>query len=602
MRSTQDNIARAGIAVLLLGLPAFAAEAQLAAASPKATLNLAADRTAFEPGDEATVTAWVTIESGWHVNSHAPTYDYLIATELTFTLPQGWAPPRIDYPEGELETFTFAELPLSVYQREVAIRAILSVPPGTPDRTVAVAATLRYQACDDRSCLAPTTTEASLDLAIGRGGMALTEPPAGSVPRVAATHSTSDSGARSSRGPVLLLLALLGGLILNAMPCVLPVLSLKLFGLVKSAGSSRREVVSGSLATAAGILVSFWALAAAAIVARGTGHTVGWGVQFQQPVFVTFLTVVVLLFTLNLWGLFEIPLPAFAARLGGGKQAEGLAGHFGTGLFATLMATPCSAPFLGTAVGFALTQPATTVLGIFSAVGIGMALPYLALALTPRAVRLLPKPGAWMDGFRIVMGFLLAATAVWLLYVLSSQVSRERLAFVQLLLLAMAMGLWFRQRSRRSLASGLLAALALAAALGAVALAQGGSRPDGPGLSSRAERLIPWTEFDRAEAERLAAEGRLVFVDVTADWCFTCKVNERLVLETREVADAFERREVIAMKADWTNRNDAIADFLAAHGRYGIPFYLLYRPGQAPQLFSEVLTKDAVINALEEAF
>ena len=335
---------------------------------------------------------------------------------------------------------------------------------------------------------------------------------------------------------------------------------------------------------------------------KGTGHTVGWGVQFQQPVFVTFLTVVVLLFTLNLWGLFEIPLPAFAARLGGGKQAEGLAGHFGTGLFATLMATPCSAPFLGTAVGFALTQPATTVLGIFSAVGIGMALPYLALALTPRAVRLLPKPGAWMDGFRIVMGFLLAATAVWLLYVLSSQVSRERLAFVQLLLLAMAMGLWFRQRSRRSLASGLLAALALAAALGAVALAQGGSRPDGPGLSSKAERLIPWTEFDRAEAERLAAEGRLVFVDVTADWCFTCKVNERLVLETREVADAFERREVIAMKADWTNRNDAIADFLAAHGRYGIPFYLLYRPGQAPHRFSEVLTKDAVINALEEAF
>ena len=229
-----------------------------------------------------------------------------------------------------------------------------------------------------------------------------------------------------------------------------------------------------------------------------------------------------------------------------------------------------------------------------------MALPYLALALTPQAVKLLPRPGGWMDTFRIVMGFLLAATAVWLLYVLSSQMGRERLAFVQLLLLTLAMLLWLKRRSQ-SAAGRWLWVAALAAALGAIVLAYGSATPATATLEQPDRQLIQWAKFDRAEAERLALEGRLVFIDVTADWCFTCKVNERLVLETSRVAGAFERHAVIAMKADWTNRSDAIADFLAYHGRYGIPFYLLYRPGREPRLFSEVLTQRAVIDALEEA-
>src|SRR6185436_7179649 len=261
---------------------------------------------------------------------------------------------------------------------------------------------------------------------------------------------------------------------------------------------------------------------------------------------------------LNMWGIFGIQLPGRLATAAGGGRREGIAGHFVTGLFATLMATPCSAPFLGTAVGFALGQPAIAVFAVFTAVGLGMAAPYLLLAAWPRAARLLPKPGAWMVRLKEVMGFLLAAAAVWLFYVLAQQVSAGWLAAVQLGLLLLALVVWLGRGAR--------AGLPRAAAIAAV---------------------------------QLAAGGTLVFVDVTADWCVTCKVNERLVLDTPEVAGAFDRNGVVAMRADWTTRDRAIGDFLAAHGRYGIPFYLLYRPGGEPHVFPELITRDLVIGAVE---
>ena len=243
--------------------------------------------------------------------------------------------------------------------------------------------------------------------------------PGRAPPQVQTQAIAAPSGIGPGAGTglaLMLLLAVVGGLILNVMPCVLPVLSLKVFAVVQAAGEGRRAVVASNLATAAGILTSFWALAAAAAIARQAGLAVGWGVQFQEPLFVSALGVVVLLFALNLWGLFEIPMPAFAGKLGGGDGGEGLAGHFATGLFATLLATPCSAPFLGTAVGFSLTQSTPTILAVFTALGIGMALPYLTLAAFPRLAGYFPKPGMWMNNVRVVMGFLLAATLVWLLY------------------------------------------------------------------------------------------------------------------------------------------------------------------------------------------
>ena len=424
-----------------------------------------------------------------------------------------------------------------------------------------------------------------------------------SVP--AARPLTAPKSGASSPPPGLagmLLLAVLGGLILNAMPCVLPVLSLKVFGLVRSAGVGRKEITGGALATAAGILLSFLALATAAVAARAAGSAVGWGIQFQNAGFVAFLAAVVMLFCLNLWGLFEIPLPARLARFADQRQGgEGPAGHFASGLFATLMATPCSAPFLGSALGFALGQEAPVIFGIFAAVGLGMALPYLALAAFPGAARILPRPGAWMDTFKGLMGFLLAGAAIWLFYVLAAQLAAPRLALVQLALLAMALCAWLLHRSAQGSAARKLWALALllcAAAAPALAMGAGGAPENRTLAAAQTQHLIEWLPWDEQEAQRLVADGKPVFVDVTAEWCFTCKVNERLVLETPEVAGAFKHRGVIAMRADWTNRNDAIGAFLAKHGRYGIPFYLLHQPGRDPQVFPELLTKDLVLGAL----
>ncbi len=577
-------------------LHAAPAVAQLRGPMERAEVRLVADRTAYTAGETALVAVVLTIDAGWHTNSHQPTYDYLIATEAIFEPPAGWQDvERIDYPAGVTRKFSFAELPLSVYEGTAAIEAALPVPAQAAAGVHGLTATLVYQACDDRQCLPPVRAERTLDLAVGAGGR-----PAHPDLFGAASAPGADRGSSGPNFALVLLLGLLGGFILNAMPCVLPVLSLKVFGLVKAAGQSRQAIVAGSLATAAGILLSFWALAGAAVVAKAAGGAVGWGVQFQEPGFVAALAVIVVLFSLNLWGLFEVPLPARLARLADAGPKEGVAGHLASGLFATLMATPCSAPVLGTAVGFALAQAAPVVFATFTAVGLGMALPYLALAVSPRLAGLLPKPGAWMATFKHLMGFLMAAAGVWLLYVLSAQIAAERLAFFELALLALALCVWLGAALKRPLArrAAVLAALAVVvAAVGLIAVAPAATSR----LAGESAGLIPWTPFDRAEAERLAAQGRLVFVDVTADWCFTCKVNERLVLETPAVAAAFERHDVLAMRADWTNRDDAIARFLADHGRYGIPFYLLYRPGAEAHVFSELLTKDAVLEALATA-
>ncbi len=577
--------------------------AQASALAHRASVGAQVERASYAPGEALRLDILLDIQPGWHVNSNTPTYEYLIPTVAEVELPPGWPTARMVYPEGELQSFAFADEELSVFDGQVVIEGHSQVPDNAPTGAVRLAVSVRYQACDDRKCLPPVTGSTELELMVGEPSAAdSTDTSAEATVNVPPDRREPASPA--PRGLLgFLVLGVLGGLLLNAMPCVLPVLSLKLMGLVKSAAQNRKAVVVGSLATTAGILASFWALGLAAIGAKAAGATVGWGVQFQQPVFVTSLMLIVTLFCLNLWGLFEVPLPRRLAGWAEAAGGEGIPAHFTAGLFATLMATPCSAPFLGTAVGFALAQTSGVILSIFTAVGIGMALPYLLLAIAPGAVKLLPKPGAWMDHFRVFMGFLLAAAAVWLLYVLSSQVSRERLAFIEIAMLVLALSVWIRHRSN---ARGAWRWIGVAGALGAgiagLWLATGGLEGGG-GARTTAEiqKLIAWVRFDRIEAERLAGAGELVFVDVTADWCFTCKVNERLVLETPEIASAFARLGVIPMKADWTNRDDSIAAFLAEHGKYGIPFYLLYRPDRTPFLFSELLTKNAVLEALSEA-
>ena len=568
----------------LMGGPAFAQRPRI----EKARVELFADRDGYAAGSTARFVARVEIDEGWHVQSHTPSYDYLIPTELELGTPEGWTAAEPEYPAHLFWTAEFEEEPLAVYEGTVSIFADVRLPADAAATTIT--AELRYQACDDRQCLPPTTAKATLDLAVGTEGAAINQ-------AYFAVEPERTTPAAPALGLATVLgLGLVGGLILNVMPCVLPVLSLKLLGLMQQAGEGRRAVVAGSLATTAGILVSFWGLAGLAIAARAAGDFIGWGVQFQNPTFVTFLTLVVVLFCLNLWGLFEVPLPGMLARAGGVGGGKGVAGHFATGLFATLMATPCSAPFLGTAVGFGLSQSGGIIFATFTAIGLGLALPYLLLAAVPRSVAWLPKPGPWMIQLKVIMGFLLAGAAVWLLFVLQAQVSPGRLAFIEGGLLAIALFIWLAHTAQRTGGRRLAQLSTVAAIAGTLFLSA--SAPPASAVAREAAGIIAWTDFDRARAQALSDEGTMVFIDVTADWCFTCKANERLVLETEQIAAAFEEHAVVPMRADWTNRNEEIGQLLAEYGRYSIPFYLLYRPGDEPFLFPELLTKSAVLEAL----
>lgn len=403
-------------------------------------------------------------------------------------------------------------------------------------------------------------------------------------------------------GPGLLhalLLGFLGGLLLNLMPCVLPVLSIKLLSVVSHGGRDRGAVRAGFLASAAGILASFLVLAGIALMLKAAGMAAGWGIQFQQPLFLSTMALVVMLFALNLLGLFEIPLPGWLGGLAGVGREEGsggLAGNFLTGAFATLLATPCTAPFLGTAVGFALARGPLEIVSIFVFLGLGLALPYLVIAAAPGLATRLPRPGHWMVTLRRILGLALAGTAAWLLTVLAAQVGTLAALLVGSLLLGLSLLLTLRGRLSRGLVGAAAAALCLAAVLVPAGFP---ATAEAPAERATAEAWLP---FDQAEIARLVADGKVVFVDVTADWCITCQVNKSLVIERGEVARRLGGDEVVTMRADWTLPSDEIADYLAGFGRYGIPFNVVYGPG-APEgrTLPELLTGDAVLAALNGA-
>ena len=402
----------------------------------------------------------------------------------------------------------------------------------------------------------------------------------------------------------ILALALLGGLILNLMPCVLPVLSLKLLSVAQQGGRQRGAVRASFLATAAGILFSFLVLAGFAVALKAAGLAVGWGTQFQQPLFLSALAVIMALFAYNLLGFFEVPLPGFIGRLAARGTGEGdhhsLWGNFASGALATLLATPCSAPFLGTSVGFALSRGAFEIFLIFTVLGLGLALPYLLVAAAPRLVAWLPRPGPWMVWLRRILGLLLAATAVWLLTVLAVQVGVSAAALTAGLLLGLGLVLWAGPTlaPKRRLATPLLASLL---ALAAVTLPAGVEGPQ-RAQDETAVGTLAWRPLDAAAIAGLVADGQVVFVDVTADWCITCQVNKKLVLDSEAVTARLDAPGVVRMRGDWTLPSDAISSYLAGFGRYGIPFNAVYGPGAPEGLaLPEILTRDAVLAAVERA-
>lgn len=385
---------------------------------------------------------------------------------------------------------------------------------------------------------------------------------------------------------LMLATALLGGFILNLMPCVLPVLSLKFLSLADHPQEAQAKPRRWHfLATASGIVFSFLLLAFLALGLKAAGMAAGWGIQFQEPRFLVAMIIIITLFAANLWGFYEIVLPHWLIGNWGNNRA--LSGHFVTGMFATLLATPCSAPFLGTAVSFALARDYPEIISIFLALGLGMAAPYLLIAFWPRLSRYLPKPGRWMLTLKKGMGILLMATALWLFSVLHAQVSPENLLLVGSGVIFLLLGLKFLPKGK-----GLLTLIILA-----VLLVWPAEK-----ITKEAKESGKWQSFSLARIKEEVEQGRVVLVDVTADWCLTCKVNKAVALERGPVKEMIEKGTIIALKADWTRPDPLITNYLQSFGRYGIPFNVVYGP-KAPQgiPLPELLIPEAVVEAVGKA-
>src|SRR2546423_2226963 len=402
-----------------------------------------------------------------------------------------------------------------------------------------------------------------------------------------------------------LLFGFIGGFILNLMPCVLPVISLKIFGFIQHAGQDRRRILRSGLAFVAGIFAWFIGLALLLIGLKSAGREITWAFQFTNPYFVVGMSAVVLVFALNLFGVFEISLPQFANRgVLGWTAREDDAGSFFQGVFATVLATPCTAPFLGTALGFAFTQSGWTIFLMFVAIATGMAFPYLLLAAQPAWLRLLPRPGPWMLRVKQLMGFLLLATLLFLLAVLGAERGVEAIIWTSCFLLALSLACWMKGAFIIPTASGRSRFLSLVLVL--VLVLGGGWYFIGEKFAAAKTVSAPttaqgdWQPFTPQRLEFELKAGHAVFVDFTAAWCLTCKFNEANVLESSAVRDAFQRHGVTKIKADWTNADPAITKILKQFGRPGVPMYVLYPGNHAePILFPEVLTQTYVLEKLE---
>jgi thiol:disulfide interchange protein/DsbC/DsbD-like thiol-disulfide interchange protein len=429
--------------------------------------------------------------------------------------------------------------------------------------------------------------------------------PIGSISVQGATQGVGAAGSSQAAISTLgtaLLFAFLGGLILNLMPCVFPILFVKALSFAKIAHDDAAKIRAHGLLFLAGVVVSFVALAGLLIALQAGGALIGWGFQLQSPLFVVGLAALFVLIGLNLLGLFEIGTDLQGAGSGLAAREGGL-GAFFTGVLAVVVATPCTAPFMAGALGFTLGQPAPIVLLVFVFLGLGLAAPFVLLSFFPDLFKMLPKPGAWMNHFKHILAFPMFLTAVWLLWVYGRQLGVDAAMLALAVLLVLAFAVTVASLAARSRGAGrwigFVAAFLMAA--GASAVFFGAQRlvspVEGEAEMAEIENALVWTPEIVAS---LQGEGKAVFVDFTAAWCITCKFNERSVLATRRIQDALEERNVAFVVADWTARDDVIAAELRRHGRTGVPLYLLYSgTGGEPQILPQLLTAEIVLDALE---
>jgi len=411
-----------------------------------------------------------------------------------------------------------------------------------------------------------------------------------------------------------LVFAFIGGLILNVMPCVLPVLSLKVLSFVEHSGQSSAKSRAHGVMFGLGVLASFWALALVIVLFQQAGEQIGWGFQFQSPLFVIGMTTVIFIFGLNLAGVFEFQAPSVSGEVGGALSRRDAVGAFMNGVLATTLATPCTAPFLGSALGFAFSQPASVIFVIFSVIAAGLAAPYMILAAKPEWLKFVPKPGEWMNRFKQFMGFLLFATVIWLLTVLGGQWGAEGVTATVAWLLGVALAAWlvgafidFTSSAQRKAAVWISVTLVVGLSyfIAFENLIQW-RKLDGKSVAQTAASGgdgIAWRAFSVKAVEEAVQSGKPVFIDFTADWCFTCKVTEKTVLETDVVRQKISELGIVPLRADWTTRNDEITQLLRKFGRSGVPLYVVFPAGKLnePMVLPEVISVDLLIDAFTKA-
>jgi len=533
----------------------------------------------------------LSVVSGWGFFRVEPIVTVEVhEIHVTFTIPEGShqsMDPELFYLKAEpLEGVTFLPTIYPEATEEFAgepafIGTITLIKPfeytsSHPDE-IAASITFGHQFCmDTNACLPPETYELEVML-----------------PAMA-------SAASQSNVLYFMLLALIGGLILNVMPCVLPVLSIKALSLV-SHSSSRREMRLSALSYTVGVILSFIILAVVIILLKASGELVGWGFQFQNPPFVIVLTVIIMLFALSLFDVFLIRAPGMNTAVRHGSKG-GLSGSFFSGVFAVLLATPCTAPLLGVALGFAFSQPAPVIILLFSSVGLGLALPFLLIGFIPGASRLLPKPGEWMNTFKELMGFLLIFTVAYLLRSLFFLVGGINLIRVIFFLVFVSFAAWLYGRFTRPTVStriqwaGTILALIVivGSALWLLRFEDSGYAAEPHGNMQAQTR---WEEFSEATLQRYRDAGEPVFLAFTAEWCLTCKTNETTVLHSASIERFFAENKIHLLIGDYTRRDPLISQWLREYKRAGVPLYLYFSPSsKTPLVLPELLSKEMVLS------
>ena len=556
----------------------------------------------------------ITIPDKWHVNANKVTDEFLKPSSIVAKA-KGvefaeavWPEPIKEYNEAlELEILTFRE----TFTVEIPVKGTTNADYDSLGTKV----TFNYQACDNSICLAPASKTISLDSRASEGTNETISGAANGTSGVKKNDPEINSSKKGLTAPsagiaLLLFFAFVGGIILNLMPCVLPVLSLKLFSLIKQAGESRGRLLALGGATTAGILCSFWVLAAVVAAVKAGGGSAGWGMQFQSAGFIAFMTVILTAFAMSFFGIFEIWLPWNATtKMDAAGQKTGIAGAFFTGALLVLLSTPCSAPLLGTAMGFAFSATTPVLFLFFTAAGIGLSLPYLLVSAFPGILKVFPKPGIWMVHLQRVMGILLLASVGWLFWIVNEQagaVGVELFAAIAIASVACSvlLGKFAKPGTAfyREIAVIVLSIIALFS-LWFAAIAPEYEKAATAAFNARLQEKMTeegWFRYSPALIEEFAKAKRTVFIDVTADWCLTCKANEAAVLDDDDFIRAMDSLNVALVKADWTRETPEVNALLQSMEKSGVPAYAIYPAGDASRqiVLPELLTVDGIVEEI----